>query len=61
MRLRRYMSIKKTSRAWLDEHYYGLGAGVSKIQMLRNTTRESAQRMIARGKRLIVVKRKTSP
>jgi hypothetical protein len=49
---------QENSRAWLDEHYYGLG--VSKIQMLRNTTRESARRMIARGKCLIVVKRKTS-
>jgi hypothetical protein len=46
--------------AGLDDRYYGRDAGVPEIQMLRNLTRKSARRRIARGKHLNVVKRKTS-
>jgi hypothetical protein len=48
------------TRGWLDDLHYGRGAGALKIQMLRNVTPESARRKIARGKRLNVVKRKSS-
>jgi hypothetical protein len=48
------------TRAWLDDHHYGRDAGAPEIQMLRNLTPESARRRIARGKRLIGVKRKSS-
>jgi hypothetical protein len=44
------------TRAWLDKHYYGRDSDVSKIK--QNTT---TSRRIARGKRLNVVKRKSSP
>jgi hypothetical protein len=47
-------------RAGLTNYYYGRDAGVPEIEMSRRTTRESARRRIARGKRLIGVKRKSS-
>jgi hypothetical protein len=47
-------------RAGLTNYYYGRDADVPEIEMLRRTTPESARRRIARGKRLIGVKRKSS-